>query len=254
MAKDNVKVKTNLKKIQRQVNKAIIKSNEHATGYVARVVKNSIKKRTGKKQTYKLDIFDWKTQNPTMTVAEYLSQDRHKGDRIVKYSAGSTGKRAAQDNTREMKPTAERRVKNNKASSLPLSWSLDKTIKNYKSTWPNYWLRNSIRYDAKAGIVYSSPQFAPRALPIPALLEQGGGTYSYQRKNIEGYYVMTRTFKNGQKHVTFHAKYPKGGRYVRIKPHPFMRPGLEKARPYLPEIYRKNVEVALARCGQSRPH
>jgi hypothetical protein len=252
MAKDNNEVKKNLKKIQKATSKAIVKSSEHATAYVARVIKNSIKKRSGRKQTYKLNIYDWQTRRPLMTVAEYLSQNNHSNDRIVKWSGASTGKRAGQDNFREMKETAERRVKNS-TSELPLSWSKDKTIKNYKSTWPNYWLRNSIRYDKKGGIVYSNPMFAPRALPLPAILERGGSVESHARQNIEGYFVLTRTFGNGQRHITFKAKYPHGGRDVNIKPHPFMRPGLEKARGHLPEIYRQNIEVALSRVGNARP-
>ncbi|MDR1478140.1 MAG: hypothetical protein LBJ00_04285 [Planctomycetaceae bacterium] len=230
--KIKVKDKSNLDKIGKKIKKATIRSNKHAAAYVARVIKNSIRKRRGTIKKFDTMIYDHDVLHPTaiQSVKEYLATHDHTDDLV-------TG------NLKDWKLLDEGERREKKQSSphqIPYSWMVDDTVRGYNPSWKSYWLRNSIQYyaDNDSGRVYSNPAHAANALPIPALLEAGGMT-TINNQHLIGYRVITTDYNRGKKHVKFFPVYDKQEKRKRVEARPFMRPGLEKARDKLPEIYAK---------------
>jgi hypothetical protein len=187
-----------------------------------------------------MQIYD-NNMNPLMTVKQYLSRNKEQG-RVVLWSNPGTGRKKGRGNVRQMELTGSRvESKSAPSGSLPYSWKLDTTTAGKKTGWQSYWLRESIKFDVAGGLIFSSPAHVTRALPIPYLLERGGQSIS-SKKHVVGYWVRTRQFKKGTKHVTFSEIYDRKTKRVNISKRPFMQPGLKKAAEKLPTIYAKNMK------------
>jgi hypothetical protein len=231
--------------ILRKLQAASQQAREKATVHLARAVKTSIGKRRGRLKKYDMDIYDGNNK-PVEKVKDYLKKPKRKNERVMIYSGYGKGKKLAKGSVKELQTQGVYRYgKGAPAGHVPYSWPHDATTQYGRTRpWPDYWLRNSIKFDKPSGTVYSDPAHAARALPMPKLIEEGG-TSVYNKRHVAGYYIMEKHFKNGSIHVNY--KEVAKGKTVRkhFAPRPFMRPAAEKQKANIRKMFAESIEKKL---------
>lgn len=238
------KVNIDTKKVSRSITKSKVSSVAQATAYVWKSVRNSIRKRKGRQKRYDLHIYDQNNQ-PVEKVSRYLARPHRRGERVYLWTNPTLGRKAARGNVRELQTKAVMSIrKGSQPGGVPYSWpaSTDYTGKRKNPGWPEYWLRDSIRFNPDEGTVYSSPLGMSRTLPMPQILEKEGN-YVSNRRYMAGYKIIKRQFRNGSVHVTYKEHYESNRSKFRVAPRPFMAPAAQKAKSKLPDIFAKQIKL-----------
>ena len=110
----------------------------------------------------------------------------------------------------------------------------------------DFWLKKSIRFDPKNGVVFVNPPnkgWSPVSQTLPILLEEGGtADYSKLVRNVlEGYYVY-KTNVNGETQVSYTPYFRKiNSKHYQAHPRPFLKPALVKAADKLLKILENSI-------------
>jgi hypothetical protein len=221
------------RKIQKLIEKSGQKGIKRATIALWKTIKTSIRKQSGKQKKYELNVYYPEggkaiTNSKHVPVKEYNAKPNRVMENIVM--------RDTKRNVTQLKETEIRKFnKTSKPGQLPFS---HKTI---KKGWKDYWLRDSIQFDAEKGLVYLNPDRRGKNKKLPQLIEMGGNTRS-NRTQLVGYARHVIEFKNGKKNVAYTRVYQKSGKNYHATARPFMLPNLKKAMPYIAKCVQEEIK------------
>jgi hypothetical protein len=257
--KTKVKTKIDTNKVKQRVKKTTEMSVAGATAYLWKTIRSSIKKRTGRAKKIKRYIErayfyqngehkEIDLSSKKIIPSEYYNQvASNQKNRVVKWRQG--GKRENRGVVRDVpEDFGAYSVRKGSLPGLPpYTWKIDRTTYGGRnSTFPDYWLKESILFDPKKGLVYSNPKYGKKVLYLPQVLETGTNPYSYQKNYFSGYAVWLRTFKNHQTHIYFTERWRKGEKKKADGgKRPYMSYGLKQAveKGRLSSIFATNARI-----------
>jgi len=242
---DNDQSTLDVRKIERLAKKASEKAIAKATAYLHKTARNSIKKAPkGKERKYDLKIKvgkrlagtgDGKMKYETeVNAREYLNSPDRKKEKIV--MRGS--RRRSVRNPLEQGTFHIRKRPATTRGKPPYSHKAN------QPGWMDYWLKKSIRFDPKEGIVYLNPANQKKGKgmnDLPQTIEEGGHAVA-RWKVLEGYYAYKTYFKNGKVNVNYTPIYSKWSKRFWMHPRPFLMPALKKAAEKLLKILKGNIK------------
>lgn len=237
------------KKIEHLANRASKKGIAEATRYLWKVARNSVKKTIGRQKKYDLKIFvgryrlvgqsrvgtDGATidyESGSYDAKTYLSSPNRSNEKIVQ--------RDTKYDVKEPQKQGSYRVKPHSHAGQP-----PRTHKTDQPGWHDYWLKKSIRFDAKDGVVFVNPVRGGRTYgmskPLPLLIEEGGTTVTAIKK-LEGYYAIKKYYKGGNITVSYRPRYSQRVKRYHAKARPFLKPALVQAAEKLIQILKDSIK------------
>jgi len=231
-----------VKKVRDAAEKASGRAVADATAYLWTVAKNSVKKNKGREKKTDLDIFAFNSANgefeKVAPAKKYLKHKDRQNEQIVQ--------RDTKRDVRDLKTQGRYLEKKASAAGQP-----PKSHRTLTPGWRDYWLREGIRFDPKAGVVYvnptrtkakpgQSPHSAMRSKAMPQLIEMGGRATSHI-KALKGYFVKKKYYKNGKIKVSYTPIYRRKIKQYQMQPRPFLVPALHKAAEKLIKILKGSI-------------